>query len=342
VPVGTPIVKGGIVQPLPSAGPYYPDTQISGQQVVLLRNPNYGGARPQNLDAIVFSLGNSADEAAHAVERGDADFLIGEYPAAGVLAPDGPLARKYGPTRFVRTPTTTTRNILLNYVRGPLRDRGLRQAVSLALNRGDLASVFGGVPQATMIPFGVPGRVLSRSRSAAPARARALVGGRSVTLDLVIHPDFPEAVRIGELVRRDLARVGIKVVIRPDQEAEPHAGDPKQGIDLLPLGWALDYPDPANAVSEMLVTTANEIWRDKGPQPAWLRAAEAARRVTGPRRAQVFRALDRRISEVDAPLAVYTALLGVPLFFSERVGCRHYLPLWDGLPDFAALCLNKG
>jgi hypothetical protein len=30
----------------------------------------------------------------------------------------------------------------------------------------------------------------------------------------------------------------------------------------------------------------------------------------------------------------------VPLFFSERVGCRHYLPLWDGLPDFAALCLT--
>ena len=93
VPVGTPIVKGGIAQPLPSAGPYYPDSHVSGQQVVLLRNPNYGGARPQNLDAIVFSLGNSAGEAVQAVERGDADFLIGEYPAAGVLAPDGSLAR---------------------------------------------------------------------------------------------------------------------------------------------------------------------------------------------------------------------------------------------------------
>ena len=41
-------------------------------------------------------------------------------------------------------------------------------------------------------------------------------------------------------------------------------------------------------------------------------------------------------------LAVYTVLLGVPLFFSERVGCRSYLPLWDGMPDIGALCLNKG
>jgi len=341
VPVGTPIVKGGLVQPLPSAGPYYPDTQISGQQVVLLRNPNYAGTRPRNLDAIVFSLGNSADEAAQAVEGGDADFLIGEFPSEGVLAPDGPIARKYGPGRYVRTPTTTTRNILLNYVRGPLRDRSLRQAVSLALDRGPMAATFRAVPQATMIPSGVPGRVLSGPPAAAPARARALVGGRSVTLDMVIQPDFPEAARIGELVRRDLARVGIKVVVRPDQEAVPHAGDPKLGIDLLPLGWALDYPDPGNAVSEMLVTAA-KVWRDQGPRPQWLRAAEAARRVTGPRRAEVFRSLDRRISEMEAPVAVYMAHLGVPLFFSERVGCRSYLPLWDGLPDFAALCLNKG
>ena len=340
VPVGTPIVKGGIAQPLPSAGPYYPDSHVSGQQVVLLRNPNYGGARPQNLDAIVFSLGNSAGEAVQAVERGDADFLIGEYPAAGVLAPDGSLARKYGPGRYVRTPTTTTRNILLNYTHGPLRDPSLRQAVSLALERGDLAAAGRGVPQATMIPFGVPGRVLAKTRSAAPARARALVGGRSRTLQLIIVPDIPELAREAELVRRDLARVGINVVIRTDPEALPLAGDPKQGIDLVPLGWAVDYPDPANAVSEMLAVADDEIWHDKGPQPPWLRAAEAARRVTGPRRAQLFRSLDRRISEVDAPVAVYSALLGVPLFFSERVGCRHYLPLWDGLPDFAALCLT--
>jgi serine/threonine-protein kinase len=340
VPVGTPIVKGGITQPLPSAGPYYPDTHIAAQQVVLLRNPNYGGTRPQNLDAIVLSLGNSADEAVNAVERGDADFLIGEFPVAGVLAPDGPLARKYGPTRFVRSPTTSTRNILLNYVRGPLRDRSLRQAVSLALDRAELAPVFLGVPQSTMIPFGIPGRVLSKPAAAAPARARALVGGRSVTLDMAIQPDFPEAARVAELVRRDLARIGIHVVIRPDQEAQPHAGDPNQGIDLLPLGWALDYPDPGNAVTEMLVVTNDQMWRNKGPRPAWLRAAEAARRVTGPRRTQVFRALDRRISEVDVPVAVHTQHLGVPLLFSDRVGCRRYLPLWDGLPDLAALCLG--
>jgi ABC-type transport system substrate-binding protein len=340
VPAGTPIVKGGIVRPLPSAGPYYPDTQISGQQVVLLRNPNYGGARQQNLDAIVLSLGNSADEAAQAVERGDADFLIGESPATGVLAPDGPLARKRDAGRYVRSPTTTTRSILLNYSRGPLRDPSLRQAVSLALGRAGLAAAIDATPQPTMIPAGVPGHSPRAGVPASPARARALVGGRSVTLDMIIQPDIPELARTAELVKRDLGRVGIEVLVRVDPEAVPLAGDPKEGIDLLPLGWAMDYPDPANAISEQL-TAGDQIWHRTGPQPPWLRAAEAARRITGPNRARVFRALDQRLSRKDVPLVVRGAVLGVPLFFSERVGCRRYLSIWNGSPDFAALCLSK-
>jgi ABC-type transport system substrate-binding protein len=59
VPPGTPIVRRGLTQPLPSAGPYYPDTHVSGQQIVLLRNPNYGGKR-QHLDAIVLKLRSSS------------------------------------------------------------------------------------------------------------------------------------------------------------------------------------------------------------------------------------------------------------------------------------------
>jgi ABC-type transport system substrate-binding protein len=124
VPPGTPIVPRGLTQPLPSAGPYYPDTHVSGQQIVLLRNPNYGGKR-QHLDAIVLKaaivlkLGYSSDEAAQLVERGDADFLIGEIPPTGVVAPDGPLARKYGHAAGSRSSS--------EWIRRPCRSPAIRR-----------------------------------------------------------------------------------------------------------------------------------------------------------------------------------------------------------------------
>jgi serine/threonine-protein kinase len=350
VPVGTPVVEGGVAKPIPSAGPYYPDTHVFGQQVVLLRNPKYGGTRPQKLDAIVLKLGYSSDSAARAVERGEADLVVGEARSAGILAPDGPLAEKYGPAadagagrRYYRSPTTTTRSILLNYTHGPLRDVRLRQAVSLALDRAALASADGGTPQATMIPAGVPGRVEPLPRDVRPdwAKARALVGGRSVTLDAIIAPDLPEQAHVAELIRQELAHVGIKVKIRTDPQAVALAGDPKEGIDLVPLGWAMDFPDPGNTVTEVLAVAADEVWRQqKAPKPEWLRAAFAARRVTGPGRAATFRALDRRLTRVDVPEVIFDSQLGRPVFFSERVGCRRLLPLWEGLPDLSALCLR--
>src|SRR5439155_17682012 len=41
VPIGTPIVNGGVQTPIPSAGPYYLKLSWQGELIVLERNPNY-------------------------------------------------------------------------------------------------------------------------------------------------------------------------------------------------------------------------------------------------------------------------------------------------------------
>jgi serine/threonine-protein kinase len=348
VPTDAPTVPGGAGRPIPSAGPYYPDSHVFGQQIVLLPNPNYGGQRPQRLDAIVLGLGYSSDAAVRAVERGEVDLMTSEMPPTGAVAPGGALDKRYGEAagaaqRYFRVPTTVTRNFALNFWRGPLRDDRLRRAITLALDRTALAPVFRGTPRATMIPPGVPGAVETTARDARPnlTRARALVGGQQPTLDLVHLPDFPEQARAAQLLRRDLARVGITVRIRTDPEAPRVAGDPAAGIDILPLGWALDFPDPGDAVVEATLGTS-DIWgKPEGAEdPPWLEAAVAARQVTGAARAPTLRGVDQRLSRVHAPLAIYAAHLGRPTFVSTRVGCLGFLPLWDGLPDLAGLCLR--
>ena len=74
-PVCTPVVPGGTTQPIASAGPYYVDTHVPGQQIVVLQNLNYVGTRAQQLDAIVIGIWYASDEAVEAVERGDVDLV---------------------------------------------------------------------------------------------------------------------------------------------------------------------------------------------------------------------------------------------------------------------------
>jgi hypothetical protein len=79
---------------------------------------------------------------------------------------------------------------------------------------------------------------------------------------------------------------------------------------------------------------------ESAPQPSWEREATEARRVTGPKRVEVFSQLDRRLARTEVPLIVYAAVGGRPVFFSERVGCHTFLPMFGGMPDLTSLCLK--
>ena len=51
VPIGTPIVSGGVQTPIPSAGPYYIKLAWQGELLVLERQPELHGPRPHTLRA---------------------------------------------------------------------------------------------------------------------------------------------------------------------------------------------------------------------------------------------------------------------------------------------------
>ena len=74
VPPGTPVDPDG-VDLLPSAGPYYVASQTPERSLVLRRNPNYDGPRPQGLAEIRYDIGWSPERALAEVEAGRADYV---------------------------------------------------------------------------------------------------------------------------------------------------------------------------------------------------------------------------------------------------------------------------
>ena len=98
VPRDTLIKAAGVgvfTGPAPAgAGPYsFSGLVWNGEYEILKRNPNYGGSRPQPLDAIAFREGIDTEDAVERVERGAWEG-IQDYNA--LLAPSGEVARRFG------------------------------------------------------------------------------------------------------------------------------------------------------------------------------------------------------------------------------------------------------
>ena len=140
VPDGTPLEK--INDPMPSAGPYY--IVSHGWYVIVKRNPNYHGTRPQALDAIVYRINLDTAAAAAQVIDGRLDAVID--PEGEVLRPTGDLAHRYstaaaGRPRYLRYPIRGVSFFTLDNRHGPLRDVSVRRAINYAIDRPALAAV---------------------------------------------------------------------------------------------------------------------------------------------------------------------------------------------------------
>ncbi len=119
VPLDTPIVPGGIQTPVPSAGPYYLAAHTDSF-AVLKRNPNYGGSRPQQLDAIVFKFNVAPGDAAAQIENGTLDYFLESQNYT--LNPNTAAARAAG-ERYRLTPQGGNLAFVFNYESASLRER---------------------------------------------------------------------------------------------------------------------------------------------------------------------------------------------------------------------------
>jgi len=350
VPTDTPLDPNSIGQ-IPAAGPYYISSYAPGQEVVLTRNPNYGGGRARRLDEIRIAIGVARSDTLRQIEAGQADYALDGVPPeaqADLLTRYGPgsPAARAGSQRYFVDPRLALYFLALNTRRPLFADASLRRAVAYAVNRTSLVRLasflFTAVPTDQYLPPGSLGFQDARLYPAVPdlRRARRLMHGRHGTAVLyTLTSSLPVAL----LMQAFLEPIGIHVDIRTFSIAQlrERLGRKGEPFDLTVDGWSADTPDPAAMLVPLLdgsriraVHNTDIAYFDES---RYNRRLDAAARLTGSRRYRAYGALDVQIARDAAP---YIALANPARvdFFSSRMGCEVDQPVYG--VDLAALCVR--
>lgn len=353
VPPNLPLDVEG-VGAIPAAGPYHIVEYRRGERVEIRQNPYYGGRRPHRVAGFDADLRvASPQEVLRRVDRGDADW---GYTLAGIyFDPALGLTEKYGinRSRLYVKPGLTLRLLAFNSSRPLFRDNpSLRRAVNLALDRRALVAMTGG-PNASRasdqyLPSSLPAykdaNVYPLQRpDLARAKALAKDNLRGAKAVLYINSS-PLPMAIGQLIRQQLAEIGLDVQVRgiPIHSASAayfgRLATPGEEWDLAFGLWSPSYIDPYAYINLLFdrrfVGGTNFARIASSRYDAEMR--RAARLPQGPPRDAAYAALDARLARELAPAAAVD-FLNEPTLVSSRVGCVVLRPVLD----LTSVCLKR-
>ena len=155
--------------------------------------------------------------------------------------------------------------------------------------------------------------------------------------------NLKSCLEVAQIVKRNLAAIGIEVEIRKFSVDDLYNRVPKRGepFDIMLTPWLVDYPDPFDVLN--LLFAGDFIGQPQAgnwgrfDDPVYNRRLDAAARLTGARRYREYARLDADIARDAAPRVAFANENRVD-FFSARMGCQLYHPVYG--MDLAALCVK--
>jgi ABC-type transport system substrate-binding protein len=353
IPIGT-TVDPDKEKPVPTAGPYHVTTWTPNRQIILKRNPNYKGDRPNKLDEIRYTAGINQAQSVLQIRSGQADYAADGIPPSS----NAELGREYGPDSqaakdgkqqfFVNT-TFQFNYLGLNTSRPMFKDANVRRAVAYALDRPalvNLSGAFAGEPGDQYLPPGLLGYEdadLFPLDGPDVEKAKELMGGKTGSAVLYTCNQAPCPER-AQLIQSNLKAIGIDVSIRqfPRNVQFTKQGVQGEPFDIADEGWIADYADPYNFINKLLdgrtIQKTNNVNFSYFNDPAYNAKMDEAASKTGDERAQAYADLDADLAGNAAPLAAWSVPNNID-FFSSRVGCQLWQPVY--FIDLAALCLRE-
>ena len=354
VPRGTPAAEG--MNDIPSAGPYYIASYTPRQQLVLRRNPNYHGARPQRLNQMLVAIGVHPARGLEQVEAGTADYAL-ELPrkAGPRLESAYGLASKVpgsGGPRYFISEALGARILHMNTSRPLFSDVRLRRAVNYAIDRPALAAqgrraaeinpFNAGSPTDDYIPPAAVGATdfrLYPTNGPDLHRAKRLAGHTQATA-IMYTPNISPWLEEAEIVRRNLKPIGIDVQVKefPIGDFFTRVSRRSEPFDLAVSGYWMP-PDPVQNMALLfdgggIGSTNFSHFND----PVFNRKLHAVERFSDAKRHSAAARLALELQRDFVPAAAFAVTASRDLF-SARIGCQVYHPVWG--MDLAALCLRN-
>jgi YVTN family beta-propeller protein len=353
VPRATPAARG--MNDFPSAGPYYIASYTPRQQVVLERNPNYRGDRPHRLARLVIAIGVDPVRGLEQVEGGKADYVLELPRDAGprleAAYGAGSEAAKAGHQQYFISEALGARYLHMNASRPLFSNLRLRRAVNHAIDRPALVAegrrfaeinpFNAGTPTDDFLPPSARG---ARDFDVYPLdgpdlrRAKEIAGRVNATA-IMYTPNLSPWREEAQIVRRNLKPLGIDVQIKEFPIGDFFTRVTRRGepFDLAVSGYFFPQ-DPMEILSFLFdaptsVPSNISHFRDA----AVSRKLEAVAKLSGDERYRAAARLALELQRDHAPAAAI-ATTAARDFFSARIGCQVYQPVWG--MDLAALCLR--
>ena len=261
---GDPLTHPVNLKPV-GTGPFKFESYRTDQQVVLVRNPDYFKAGLPYLDRLVFRVVPESNAQALSLLAGEADY-IGPVNAADVERLSTRNDLTLGQTAFGTGGGNCITTLGFNLDRKSVSDLRVRQAIAHAIDRQqilrDVQFGLGKVPSAPIssgltwahAPGTLARYTFSAQRATELLDAAGLVpaaDGVRLTLEMLHFPTFN---RVGEVMRQNLAKVGIRVVQKPlDRAAFIEAVFTQRAFDLNIISYC-NGAAPDSGVRRMYVS----------------------------------------------------------------------------------------
>ena len=331
LPIDREVVSVSSMDELPSAGPYAFSRNDVDRLTSIRRNPYWkrgpGRKRPRNLTGLDLRWNLNEETTYNQVLAGELDE--GFIPPAHVQE----VADRFGvnKTRFWTKPVNCTGYLPMNMSRPLFKgNSALRRAINYAVSRRayvDQAGPYAGQPWTRLFNPGVPGwrNVNPYPLERDLATAKALAAGHFRDGKITVLYRSSGSINQGEalIVRQDLIDLGFdpaNITMKPQSRYD---FDPMKDADIgVSMGWCSDYPDPYDWINILLyggeLTREYNLNYSKMDLPKWNAKIEAAAKLVGRKRYEVYGQLDLDIMRKVAPMAVERTYNNRYLF-SDRV-----------------------